>query len=464
MYTAQPEARQGFVNAARSSCGGEHSRRLNTCSGLSQHIQRIDGEIVCQSGYLLPPHRRGEEEAVYQYHGHTMVWSVLIHPSGAVSIWHIVYDVRPGTQCAQLIVDSQIVLPRQRTREPIGVRAEQGTPPVHALLSRLRCREQICALGHLDQVSAVENTDSCRSVLVIGSTVIGLRSSLFNQSVMVRRREVQTSLRGKVVVITGAGRGIGASLARQLHARHARLVLIDTDESGLAMLVDKLGRTDIESIHCDVNDLEAMKRGIDAAAIRFGAIDIVVANAGTEHWAPVQSVDPAAFRRVLETNVIGVFNTVRSALPRVIDRRGYILVVASVSSYTAVPGMASYGASKAGVEQFANVLRIELAHRGVAVGSAHMSLVDTPMLCETRASSPEFTALISALPTVMRRPMTADACAARLVDGIERRKRHIDVPRWVTAARWFKPLLATSMAALPMTRQFRRVEVTDRRP
>jgi NAD(P)-dependent dehydrogenase (short-subunit alcohol dehydrogenase family) len=165
------------------------------------------------------------------------------------------------------------------------------------------------------------------------------------------------------------------------------------------------------------------------------------------------------FRQVIETNVIGVFNTVRAALPSLIDRRGYILVAASVSSYTAVPGMASYGASKAGVEQFANVLRIELAHRGVAVGSAHMSLVETPMLRETEAASAEFSALLAALPALMRRPITADACAARLVDGIQRRKPYIDVPRWVTAARWFKPLLATRPAALPLSRQFRRIEL-----
>lgn len=160
---------------------------------------------------------------------------------------------------------------------------------------------------------------------------------------------------------------------------------------------------------------------------------------------------------MIETNVIGVFNTVRASLPSLIDRRGYILVVAPVSSYTAVPGMASYGASKAGVEQFANVLRIELAHRGVAVGSAHMSLVETPMLRETEAAAAEFRALLATLPALMRRPITADACAARLIEGIQCRRRYI-VPRWVTAARWFKPLLATRPAAFPLTRQFRRIE------
>lgn len=259
-------------------------------------------------------------------------------------------------------------------------------------------------------------------------------------------------------MITGAGRGIGASLARQMHCRGARLVLTDVDELVLRQLGAELGAEDVECVRCDVNDFAAMQAAVDTAAARFGGIDIVVANAGTEHWAPVHSTDPAVFRQVIETNVIGVFNTVRAALSSLIDHRDYILMVASVSSYTAVPGMASYGASKAGVEQFANVLRIESAHRSVAVGSARMSLVETPMLRETEAASPEFRALLTNLPALMRRPITADACASRLVGGIQRRKRYIDVPRWVTAARWFKPLLATRPAASSLTRQFRRIE------
>jgi NAD(P)-dependent dehydrogenase (short-subunit alcohol dehydrogenase family) len=156
-------------------------------------------------------------------------------------------------------------------------------------------------------------------------------------------------LRGKVVMITGAARGIGASMARLLHRRGARLVLIDIDERGLRALSDELGE-DVVCTRCDVNDVDAMQAAAKAGVTRFGAID-VVANAGTEHWAPVQTVEPDPFRQVIETNVIGVFNTVRSALSSIVEQRGFVLVVASASSYTAVPGMAAYGASKAGVEQ-----------------------------------------------------------------------------------------------------------------
>jgi NAD(P)-dependent dehydrogenase (short-subunit alcohol dehydrogenase family) len=260
-------------------------------------------------------------------------------------------------------------------------------------------------------------------------------------------------IRGKVVMITGAARGIGASMARLLHHRGARLMLVDIDEHGVRTLAAELGDKDVACAISDVNDYEAMRAVAETAVTRFGAIDVVVANAGIEHWAPVLTVEPEAFRRrVIETNLIGVFHTVRAALPSIIDQRGYVLVVASASSYTAVPGMAAYGASKAGVEHFANILWIEVAHQGVGVGSAHMSLVDTPILRETHSSSPEFTMLLAALPGPLRRTVTADKCAVRLVDAIEHRKRRVDVPRWVAAARWLKPALSTPLAERTLSR------------
>ncbi|WP_354525143.1 SDR family oxidoreductase [Mycolicibacterium sp. 624] len=251
-------------------------------------------------------------------------------------------------------------------------------------------------------------------------------------------------------------------MARLLHQRGARLLLIDADGSSLQTLAEELGDAVVACAGCDVNDFDGRQAAVDAAMGRFGRIDVVMANAGVEHWAPVCTVDPQEFRQVIETNVIGVFNTVRAALPSLLDRQGYILVVASVSSYTAMPGMASYGASKAGAEQFANVLRVELAGHGVAVGTAHMSLVDTPMLRETQSKSTQFTELVSTLPTLMSRTVTADHCASRLVDAIEHRRRHVDVPRWVAVTRWLKPLLVTSLAQRPTAQQFRRIEARSK--
>jgi NAD(P)-dependent dehydrogenase (short-subunit alcohol dehydrogenase family) len=109
-------------------------------------------------------------------------------------------------------------------------------------------------------------------------------------------------LGGKVVVITGAARGIGASMARLLHQRGARLVLIDVDESSLRALVGEFGDDTVLGIGCDVNDFGALQGALEDGVDRFGAIDVVVANAGIECWAPVETVELDAFRRVIETN------------------------------------------------------------------------------------------------------------------------------------------------------------------
>src|SRR5699024_9899099 len=144
----------------------------------------------------------------------------------------------------------------------------------------------------------------------------------------------------------------------------------------------------------------------------------------------VLGVDPAAFRTLMDVNVVGVFNTVRAALPSVLERRGYVLIVSSLAAYAAAPGLAPYNAAKAAVEHFATALRLEVAHRGVDVGSAHMSWIDTPLVRDTRADLSTFGEMVSKLPFPLNRTTSVEACGAAFVAGIEKRKRHIDCPGW----------------------------------
>ncbi|HEX5256986.1 MAG TPA: SDR family oxidoreductase, partial [Mycobacterium sp.] len=187
-------------------------------------------------------------------------------------------------------------------------------------------------------------------------------------------------LRGKVVFITGGARGIGAETARRLHAKGAKLVLTDLNEADLKSLAAELGEERVLTAVADVRDLFAMEAAAARAVERFGGIDVVLANAGIMSYGSVAQVDPDAFRRVLDINVLGVFHTVRATLPALIERRGYVLIVSSLAAYTAAPGLAPYNASKAGVEMLANSLRLEVANRGVRVGSAHMSWIDTALV------------------------------------------------------------------------------------
>lgn len=255
-----------------------------------------------------------------------------------------------------------------------------------------------------------------------------------------------TSSSDKVVFITGGARGIGAEVAHRLRRRGAKLVLTDLDEAPLSALAAELGEEHVLTALADVRDLAAMQKAADAAVERFGGIDIVMANAGIASFGSVMQVDPEAFKRVIDINVTGVFNTVRATLPSVIERRGYVLVVSSLAAFTSAPGLAAYHASKAGAEYFANTLRLEVAHRGVDVGSAHMSWIDTPLVQDAKSDLSAFREMLSKLPPPLNRTTTVDACGAAFVKGIEGRKKRIYCPGWVGAFRWIRPFVTTPLA------------------
>jgi len=127
----------------------------------------------------------------------------------------------------------------------------------------------------------------------------------------------------------------------------------------------------------------------------------------------------------------------------VIERRGYVLIVSSLAAYAAAPGCAPYNAAKAGVEHFANALRLEVAHLGVDVGSAHMSWIDTPLVREAKSDLSTFREMLSKLPGPLSKTTSVTACGEAFVKGIEGRKRQINCPRWVGLMRWLRPLLAS---------------------
>jgi NAD(P)-dependent dehydrogenase (short-subunit alcohol dehydrogenase family) len=248
------------------------------------------------------------------------------------------------------------------------------------------------------------------------------------------------SLTGKVVLVTGAARGIGEEVARQAAARGAHVSLVGLEPDRLRRLAEELGHGHAW-FEADVTDQAAVDRAVAGTAERLGGIDVLVANAGVSNNSTVAVSPPDAIVRTIEVNLIGVVRTVSAALPHVIARRGYVQIVSSAAAFTALPGLAGYGASKAGVEHFANVLRLEVAHRDVRVGSVHPSWIDTDMVRDQRADIAVFDEALAQLPWPMGATTSVQECARAMVDAIEHRRRKVYVPRAVGLVQNLRPLV-----------------------
>ena len=237
--------------------------------------------------------------------------------------------------------------------------------------------------------------------------------------------------RGKTVFITGAARGLGAETARRVAARGANVALVGLEPGELARVAAQCG-SNAAWFECDVTDTEALARAVEGAVERFGGIDVVMANAGIAPGGMVRSTDPAAFERTIEINLLGVWRTVRATLPHVIDRQGYVLVIASLAAAVHGPGMAAYSASKAGAEAFANSLRTEVKHLGVDVGVGYFHFIDTDMV-RGGDEHPALGHFRSEAGWPVSRTYPLSKAGQAIADGIENRKRWVVVPSWARA-------------------------------
>jgi NAD(P)-dependent dehydrogenase (short-subunit alcohol dehydrogenase family) len=237
-------------------------------------------------------------------------------------------------------------------------------------------------------------------------------------------------LHGKTVLVTGAARGIGADAARRAAQRGARVALIGLEPDELAAVAADCG-PDSLWFEADVTDRAALETAIDTTAEQAGGIDVVVANAGIAAGGPMRYMPEESFRAVIEVNVIGVWRTLRLALPHVIERRGYLLPVASMAAIVPqFPGFTPYSASKAAVEAMAKCTRVEVAHLGVDVGVAYFGWIDTDMV-RGGEEHPAFTFMRERLRGPLAKTLPVSKAGEAIVNGIEKRAKVVAEPPFV---------------------------------
>jgi NAD(P)-dependent dehydrogenase (short-subunit alcohol dehydrogenase family) len=249
-------------------------------------------------------------------------------------------------------------------------------------------------------------------------------------------------LTDKVVLITGGARGIGAATAAELARRGAVPVLADVDETALRGAADRIGGG-VQTIVLDVTDYAGCEQAVAATVARHGHLDVVWANAGIAAEAPAELTEPDVWARVVQVNLIGAFNTVRAALPAVIEARGHVAITASLASLAHPPGLSAYTASKAGVEAFGDALRIEVAHQGVTVGVLHPTWIATDMVQEADAESAAFRRLRESMRSPMSKTYPVEAIVGPIADAFAARSARVFLPGWVRGAHLLRAVVNT---------------------
>ncbi len=254
-------------------------------------------------------------------------------------------------------------------------------------------------------------------------------------------RTAGLSLPGAVVLITGAAQGIGLDTAMRFVAAGSKVTFVDVDGDRLDRAVSSLGDNAI-GVVADVRDADALRAATERTLEVFGRLDVVVANAGvTPPTATLRTVDPDDFRRVIDVNLIGALNTVRATVEPIIACGGHIQLIGSCAAFAPGMGGAAYMVSKAGVEQLARALRIELAPHRVSVGISYFGIVETALTRATLDDDAVGRRIGQLLPWPLSRRVDADYAASTIVDAVRNRTASRIVPRTWVPYSWFRGVI-----------------------
>jgi 3alpha(or 20beta)-hydroxysteroid dehydrogenase len=219
------------------------------------------------------------------------------------------------------------------------------------------------------------------------------------------------ALDGRVALVTGGARGIGAATVRALHGAGANVVVADVGDARGDKLAEELGDR-ARFVHLDVTDEMAWDAAIASTLESFGSLDVLVNNAGIANAAPIEHMTTAKWNAAIGVNLTGVFFGCRAVVPVMkaqfaeSGRGGSIVNVSSVDGMRGSPGVHAYTASKWGVRGLTKSLAVELGPSGIRVNSVHPGFVRTPM---TARIDPEN------LDIPLGRPGTPDDIAGTIV-------------------------------------------------
>src|SRR5712692_11182380 len=212
-------------------------------------------------------------------------------------------------------------------------------------------------------------------------------------------------MKNQVWLITGSSRGLGRALAEAVLAAGHKLVATARNPKQLSPLVERYG-DQVRAVALDVTDERAAAAAIQAAVDSFGRLDVLVNNAGYGDLASIEDTSMKDFRAQIETNLFGVINVTKAALPLMREQRsGHIIQIASIGGRVGPPGGGAYSAAKWGVEGFSEVLAKEVGPLGVKVTLIEPGGMRTDFAGSSttiRASRPEYDSTVGAMDRYQR--------------------------------------------------------------
>lgn len=207
------------------------------------------------------------------------------------------------------------------------------------------------------------------------------------------------SLRGRVAVILGASSGIGKAIALQFAKSEAKVMLFARRDNLLKEVSAEISamRQDVSYVVGDISREKDVSRLIDQTIKKFGRIDVLICNAAIFEGARLENLTLESFERVIKTNLTGTFLAVKKALPYLVESKGKIILISSISGpRTGYPGEAHYTASKAGMNGFMKTAAIEVAKHGITINAIEPGSINTEILAALPIEKTD--AMIKAIP------------------------------------------------------------------
>ncbi len=224
------------------------------------------------------------------------------------------------------------------------------------------------------------------------------------------------SFANQVALVTGAGSGLGRQLALRLAAEGARIAAVDLSAEALAKLTAELAGKPVATAVADVADVNALRAAVPQLEQQLGPVDLLIANAGIGRETSALAFRAEDVAAQVNVNLIGVANSIDAVLPGMLARRrGHLAAISSLASYRGLPKMAGYCASKAGVNNLLDGLRLELKPLGIAVTTICPGWIRTPLTENLDVPKPFL--------------MEVDHAARLILDAIRRRRAFYAFPR-----------------------------------